>query len=301
METIELNVYMKKFFRTLSIGIVVILFFSGCNTVPDTETPYETFVESDTPSTTGSPDSVYSTPQESEPTVFIPVIGIYAGAGSWDENVVAFENFFVNSGYEYENFDEEDLIKDNFLDSFDLIWFPGGFSAEYRSLIPEAGHDAIRIFVENGGMLAATCAGAYYVADIMRWQGNDREYPLKIFKGTSVGPLSGLVGWGQITNIKLDETIFGSEFPDFLPMYYFDGPYFVPHDEEDIIVAARYVVNDEPAVIAGKYGEGKYILFGPHPELGGYTPSNPEINLDGEEGAQWPWLKNILNWFFSLI
>ena len=235
---------------------------------------------------------------EPEPVPKLPYIGIYSGAGSWDTNVEAFGHFFDFYEYEWAEFDQHDALSPDFLSNFDLLWFPGGGSADYKYNIKD--HSVIRSFVENGGMLAGTCAGAYYAADIMSWFGDEYEYPLGLFKGKSIGPLSGLVGWGEITALTLNKDLdFNSDFNSNVTMYYFDGPYFSPDEPDSVIVLASYEVNKQPAVIAGSYGLGKYLLFGPHPELGGYSSSSPDFNLNGGEGAFWPWLHQSILWFCS--
>ena len=133
----------------------------------------------------------------------------------------------------------------------------------------------------------------------MVWYGEASEYPIKVFDGKAVGPLSGLVSWGEIAQIRVSENIFIQEFQEPLSVYYYDGPYFVPDEVADVDILARYDINNEAAVISGNYGNGRYILFGPHPELGGDYSSSSGINVDGGEGAQWEWLDKSLRWFFT--
>jgi glutamine amidotransferase-like uncharacterized protein len=224
-----------------------------------------------------------------------PRIGIYAGKGSWDINILAAERFFEHYGVKYKLFDEQDALDGSINQDFDLIWFPGGFAAEYKNLIPN--HDNIIMFVEQGGIFVGSCAGAYYASSILRWLGTDNPYPLELFKGKAVGPLAGEIGWGEIAKLSLEPGHpVNNNFDSALDMYYFDGPYFEADDPSSIQILARYTINNEPAVIAGRYGAGKFLLLGPHPELGGYTPESPDFNLDGGEGAQWPWLYAALIW-----
>jgi glutamine amidotransferase-like uncharacterized protein len=224
-----------------------------------------------------------------------PRIGIYAGKGSWDINVLAAERFFEHYAVNYDLFDEQDAIDGSINKDFDLIWFPGGFAAEYKNLIPN--HDNIILFVEQGGIFVGSCAGAYYGSAVLRWLGTDHPYPLELFKGKAVGPLAGEIGWGEIATFNLEAGHpVNSEFDSALDMYYFDGPYFEADDSSSIQILARYAINNEPAVIAGRYGTGKFLLLGPHPELGGYTAESPDFNLDGGEGAQWPWFYAALLW-----
>lgn len=227
-------------------------------------------------------------------------VGIYSGTGSWELNVEAIVNFLDYCGLEQAAFNEDSLSDDSFQENFDLIWFPGGFAAEYKNLLPPSAHTNISSFIESGGAFIGSCAGAYYAAGILRWQGSDYQYPLGLFSGTAAGPLSGLIASGEVAAFHLDQDHpLNENFEATLDMYYFDGPYFIPTADDRVFILARYEVNDEPAVIAGRFGSGKYLLLGPHPELGGYSPGSPQSNLDGGEGAQWPWLEAVLDWFIG--
>ena len=229
---------------------------------------------------------------------YLPVIGIYSGVGSWDINVEAFINFLDYYEYTWIRVDEEDMVAMDLAGHMDVIIFPGGFAAEYKNLIPD--HDNLIHFVKEGGIFIGTCAGAYYASDILTWHGTDYQYPLGFYDGRGIGPLAGQVNWGDITGFLLTPGHPVNEgFNQTLEIYYFDGPYFDLDETASVEIIASYKVNNQPAVIAGRYGEGKYLLFGPHPELGGYSAQSPEFNLHGEEGAQWPWLQSSLTWLYN--
>ena len=226
----------------------------------------------------------------------LPRVGLYGGKGSWSENVEITGKFLDYYGFEWSLFDENEAVDLNLEDHYDLLWFPGGFAAEYKNFISD--HSNIRDFVKEGGLFVGSCAGAYYASAVLRWQGTDYEYPLKLFAGKGVGPLSGLIGWGETGLIELKENHpANSNFDHEKEMYYFDGPYFEPEDGEAVTVLARYHVNDEPAVISGEKGAGKYLLLGPHPEIGGYSEQSPQFDPEGKNGGQWPWLHQVLVWF----
>ncbi len=228
----------------------------------------------------------------------LPKIGIYSGVGSWDVNVEAFINFFDFYEYTWILVDEKDMGNMDLAGKIDAIIFPGGFAAEYKNLIPN--HDNLIYFLKEGGIFIGTCAGAYYASDILTWHGTDYQYPLGFYDGRGIGPLAGQVNWGDVTGFQLTPGHPVNEsFNQTLDIYYFDGPYFDIDETASVEIIASYVVNNQPAVIAGRYGEGKYLLFGPHPELGGYSAQSPEFNLHGEEGAQWPWLQSSLIWLFD--
>ncbi len=226
-----------------------------------------------------------------------PRIGLYAGKGSWPENITIIENFLDYYGFSWSVFDEEDAVNLNLIEEFDTIWLAGGFSAEYKYYIKD--HSNIKNFINEGGLFIGTCAGAYYAADVLRWKGTDYEYPLKLFKGKGIGPMSGLIGWGETSTLKLEgEHPANLGFKPERNIYYFDGPYFKPYDEEAVTVLARYTVNDQPAVIIGDSGAGHYLLMGPHPEIGDSWEQTAQAE-ESKQGAQWPWLYQLIIWVYN--
>lgn len=320
MQTRPINFFQSLFLLLLCLvfSCALLFFLSACssllpffdaehlnssssnNLFPAETSASETDASDSNPPSAANPESEQNTSCSGapEPVAELPYIGIYSGAGSWDLNVEAFKRFFDYYDIKWTEFDEKQALDLNELEMFDLLWFPGGFSAEYKYNIQD--HSAIRAFVEKGGLFAGTCAGAYYAAETMRWFGTDSPYPLGFFAGTAQGPLSGLVGWGEQTTLKLNEQLaFEGNFTPGLTVYYFDGPCFLPQEPQDIIILATYQVNEKPAVVAGTFGHGKYLLFGPHPELGGYNSNNEGFNLDGDGGAQWPWLYAALLWLIN--
>ncbi len=224
--------------------------------------------------------------------VTVPKVALYSGSGSWAENVNILKEFFDSYAIEYVLVDEQYVIEPGLNEQTEIIIFPGGGAADYRYEI--SNHDSIRNFVENGGLFIGFCAGAYYAADIFIWEGTEYNYPLELFSGSSVGPLTGQIGWGEQALLKLNPDHPANEsFDHELDIYYFDGPYFIPHDSDEvdagtIKILAHYDVNDQPAVIAGRFGEGGYLLFGPHPEMDDHEKG---------EGTNWPWLYSSLLWF----
>lgn len=290
-----------RFLRMLFLLSAFLLLICACSdtSMPETVEPEPVDESISVPpndSATGNHnDETAVVSDKPEKLLWPPRIGIYAGKGSWDINILTAERFFEHYGVQYELFDEQDAVNGSINQKFDLIWFPGGFAAEYKNLIPN--HDYISLFVEQGGIFVGSCAGAYYASAVLRWLGTDHPYPLELFKGKAVGPLAGEIGWGEIATFNLEPGHpVNTEFDSVLDMYYFDGPYFEAYDPSSIQILARYAINNEPAVIAGRYGTGKFLLLGPHPELGGYTPDSPDFNLDGGEGAQWPWLYAAFLW-----
>ena len=134
---------------------------------------------------------------------------------------------------------------------------------------------AIRTFVYNGGRYLGLCMGEYMVD-------NDPGYALGLntnqyiitpdaevtTEADSVIP----VYWGGITCY----------------MYFQDGPYFMPTDD-DVQVLARYT-NGEIAAMVQPYGKGKIGVSGTHPEATDewykkYLLTDPD-GLDADQGHE---------------
>lgn len=229
-----------------------------------------------------------------EKPAFDCTVGLYTGQGSWDVDLEALRNFLAAYELDCVEIDQETASSGDLNALCDILIFVGGASAEYRAYL--GNHANISSFVEKGGSFVGFCAGAYYAASTMRWQGKTFDYPLKLFPGEAAGPY---LPWGSLATMVLNPDLeFQQEFSDTLGMWYFGGPCFNSFSETEVEVLARYQANNEAAVIAFPFGRGAVLLLGPHPELG-YNPSEELVHTGGEGGAQWRWLYASLQWLMD--
>ncbi|SQC93795.1 Uncharacterized conserved protein [Cedecea neteri] len=189
-------------------------------------------------------------------------IAIYRGAAGCEDCSEMVAKSLQNSGkniaisYIGEN-EKLKLTRQN-LSKFDLYVQPGGgqdIPAAYDA-IGDDGAQAIREFVRRGKGYLGLCMGAY-LAD-KDWIGLI-DKPLESEAGR---PGSGVADEGDYTlNIR-----WGNKTE---PFYYQDGPYF-NHDAKSsgFTPVARYS-NGDVAIAAYRYGKGKVVLTGPHPEADG--------------------------------
>ena len=71
---------------------------------------------------------------------------------------------------------------------FDVIVFPGGYAYGYKTGLD--GHEQkIRDFILAGGSYFGICAGGFYAAGTIWWEGRSYPYPLDIYSGEATGPL----------------------------------------------------------------------------------------------------------------
>jgi len=143
----------------------------------------------------------------------------------------------------------EDISRTN-LARFDVIYFPEGPHYEVQ---PEQ-YTNILQFVAEGGGYVGSCQGSFFAEKIGLL---DIEcYACNI--------------WGLFA-VTLKPHVITDGRDDVIHMHFGNGPIMVPGT--NCTVAATYVASlpDRPtpaAIVAGRYGKGRVVLFGPHP-LGG--------------------------------
>lgn len=166
-----------------------------------------------------------------------------------------------------------------------LLVFPGGMDRFYMRQLGEKGRMAIYKYVASGGGYLGICAGAYFAAkriiyqgaeDKKPWQGDNR---LGLFKGLASGPVPSLPA-------AMNEGYEGTSLPDIIiehkkgdnlkkvtPSFYLGGAFFVPDagTSDEIEVIARYKnIDDQPiAALRAPVGLGVAVLCGTHPEITG--------------------------------
>lgn len=219
-------------------------------------------------------------------------IAVYGGAGTGDPTREAIEAFLDHAGIGRQTIRPDDVPA---LDPgrFDAFYVPGGWAWPYvRDIAPE-GKRALRGFVRDGGCYLGVCAGAYFAADLIRWEGRFVEYDLDLFRGLAAGPIDAIRPWKgwRLTELELDpdHPISGGRREQ--RALYWGGPAFELHPrQQGVEVLARYRVTGRPATIVFPYGRGRVLLMGCHLELG-WDEERGRFDLAGGHGAQWEWLE----------
>ncbi len=171
-------------------------------------------------------------------------------------------------------------IREGALDSFDIAVFAGGSGTTQGEQLEEEGRKAVLGFVEGGGSYLGICAGAYLAS-------SRRDAYLAML------PYEHHLPWALGSGyVDIEITASGRELLDnpdagIVNVRYNNGPIFLdgeggaPDLEADgyeVLAYFRSAVNDDsevmvdmPAIVAGDYGAGRFILVSPHPETLGDT------------------------------
>lgn len=172
--------------------------------------------------------------------------------------------------------------------SVDIFVMPGGADLWYLEKLEGAGNDAIRAYVEAGGVYFGICAGAYYACQALQWAIDDPDMaingarPLGFIPATAVGPILSFVEgqslrkgcWQAVVKLDLAHKAGLSDAWQALPastsILYWAGPVFTGlPDAGHITVLGRYadLPDKPPAIVSVKVGEGLCVAAAPHPEV----------------------------------
>jgi glutamine amidotransferase-like uncharacterized protein len=180
-------------------------------------------------------------------------------------------------------------IRSGCLNSLDVIIFPGGRGKRQSEALGAKGRQAVRSYVQSGGGCVGVCAGAYLVAGQFDW--SLRLIEGQILTGEADVPEIGHrsmwdrgAGSVQIEFTAAGKLALGSPM-GVNDVRYSGGPIFCEAGVLQVpkyVVLARYrteiadydfqrgTMVGSPAIIAARFGDGRVIAMGPHPEM---TPS----------------------------
>lgn len=183
-------------------------------------------------------------------------------------------NFFVPRGIKVDFTDAAGIVSGKALGKDVLaLWMPGGAAGAYRAKLGRAGEEAVKKFVENGGLYAGICAGAYYGCRDISFEEHIPELEitargLDLVHDTAAGTLGKKLKLRPFAINEASAAVVTLEWADGRQFraHYLGGPAFKEEDK-DAEVLARYDVPGKPAaILRKKAGKGLVLLCGAHYE-----------------------------------
>jgi len=238
-----------------------------------------------------------------EPTGPVDV-GIYAGRGAFPEFVLALSTRLSAGKISIRPIGPDEITDGKLAKRCRCLLMPGGWAANYRADLGKVGAKRIREFVTKGNGYIGICAGAFFAAKRIVWEGESIPYPLDLFPGVPTGPIPKIAPWPEfaLTKISLDtKHQITKGFPKERTVLYYGGPVLEPLRKGAVKVLARFGKDGDPAIVAFSRGRGRVFLSSVHLEvcLGhdreaiGWPPGeveNPDPEQDAEllrRGAAW--------------
>jgi len=166
-------------------------------------------------------------------------------------------------------------VRAGVLSQFDVVVFPGGSPSSQASALGSDGRTAVREFVAAGGGYLGICAGAYLAS-------NEYAWALGVLDAHVVDAEHWARGSGVV---RLELSNLGATLlalrERFLDVQYVNGPVF-ERGRDDAIPNFRVlawfrgevakdgvpggVMPDTPAMVLGRFGDGRVVCSSPHPE-----------------------------------
>tara|TARA_Y100001934_G_scaffold114882_1_gene140623 strand:+ start:289 stop:1137 length:849 start_codon:yes stop_codon:yes gene_type:complete len=190
--------------------------------------------------------------------------------------------------FEIRRVKRQDLISKRNFNAKNVAAFilPGaGSNGEYDKRLQYDGMQAIKDYVNEGGLFFGICAGAYYASSRLEWkQGvpdkeRTKEPPLKLFNGVAKGPIRKLLQdnskdwhWDQAIAVPVKVTFKNGEEKEIKALYW-GGPHLLSDrpliENPDNFIKARFssLIARPPCLIETKVGKGTVILSSIHPEV----------------------------------
>jgi len=195
-----------------------------------------------------------------------PRVGVWTGAGSWPEGRAALIAAVTSAGLTPVALGPGPLASEQLTDLAAVV-LPGGWAPEALAGIGPSGVEALRAFVRKGGGCLAVCAGAYLVADDVIWEGTRVGYPLDLFPGEAIGPLTRLAPWPGRAGVHLRRVSGPHPLQDAgeLEACYYGGPAL--RSRAEVVPLLRYP-DGRLAAAALSCGLGRLVVIGPHLEVG---------------------------------
>ncbi len=202
-------------------------------------------------------------------------VALYDDAGSAGKGVPKVKEHLEKSpGMKVTIVKGED-IRAGVLKDFDVVIFTGGSGSGQANGIGENGRQEVKAFVERGGGYVGICAGAYLACEgfswglkvldartaSQKWRRGKGEVKMeltedgrRIFGDTHAGEFGVLYANGPILRPATNSAI-----PDFKPLAIFRTELAENGSPKGIMV-------NSPAAAAGELGQGRVLVFSPHPE-----------------------------------
>ena len=240
-----------------------------------------------------------------EETIAVLVVAGSSHSWTW------LADLLYSAGRHDARFVDERHLQEAVEDGCGVVVVSGGDAYRIASSLGDRGFGALRAFIEDGGLYAGVCAGAYLplptsVEPMCRFN-------LSSTKIENIAPLGGLelpdtprarVGYCDrmiVHPVRGEVTLSTGDTSVEAPLY--GGPIFKEPTEDECV--ARYsgptprtefqverdralgMLIDRPAAISTSFGSGRLLLFGPHLEHPSYPSANSAfLELLGVEPAE---------------
>ena len=218
-------------------------------------------------------------------------VAVYNDRGAMSSSSTALLNMFrwMRAEANYVNSTE---IQQGVLDGYDIIVFPGGSALDYYNYLGTLGRNAVIDFIAGGGSYFGICGGSVFGTD----------FYLGLFDGLTSGAVNG--SDTKIIPMIVNTNSTGPDLsnePSTYETLYWNSGYFYSSNVtymSTVIPIMFYTQNNEPAMIACKFGNGTVFLSYPHPEYeeNGALDGTDQFDYHNDPDSEWTLLLKVSLW-----
>ncbi|MDJ0974946.1 MAG: BPL-N domain-containing protein [Planctomycetota bacterium] len=215
-------------------------------------------------------------------------IGLYTGLGAHPNAVKTAAAACLHAGLTIRPLTPGQVNDGSFRKQVRCLLVPGGWAGDYVIDVDAKGAKHVRSFIDGGGGYVGVCAGAFFAASRIRWEGIEYDYPLDLFEGPAIGPIEKVAPWPQhaLAALKLDAShAMAKGLGTQRQAFYLGGPWFelkAPKGSS-VEVVARYAEGGAPAIVTFRRKRGRVFLSGVHIEYD-LTSAKDDISWPESEG-----------------
>lgn len=184
-----------------------------------------------------------------------PEVAVYVGTGAARAKDVTAA--LKRIGMPCRGLDER-AIRGSALDQFSVLIIPGGRTARMVRALGQEGLERIREFVADGGGYVGICAGAYMAATTVEVPGNP--------EGLGIVDIRNHRRAGKelrSLELRASQHPVVAGCPETMQIWYENGPAIEPGENSELLAAYG---DGTGAVVSGRFGRGRVVIFSPHPE-----------------------------------
>jgi glutamine amidotransferase-like uncharacterized protein len=221
-------------------------------------------------------------------------VAVYNGRGVLPSSAIALLNMFrwMNAEANYVNNTD---IQQGVLDEYDIIVFPGGGATDYSLYLETTGRTAVIDFVAGGGSYFGICGGSVFGTNVY----------LGLFNGYASGAVNGSDTklLRMIVNTNSTGPDLSGEPSTYDVLYWSSGSFYSSNSTymSTVISIALYPQNNEPGMIACRYGNGTVFLSFPHPEYeeGSARDGTDQFDYYHDPDSEWTLLMKVSLWLLE--
>ncbi|MFW9844773.1 MAG: hypothetical protein ACFFEV_09370 [Candidatus Thorarchaeota archaeon] len=181
----------------------------------------------------------------------------------------------------------------------EILAIPEGLGPYTERRLTDEGIQTIREWVALGGSYVGVRGSAAIAMNGSYFEGYTSSFDLALVNGTSY-EVEGLPD-RQMINVSINRDSSGPDLSNMAEnqsVLFVTGRYFVPDPGQNVISIANYTHINQPAMLAGEFGQGNYFISSPHFEYeeNGDRDGTDYMDEYDDPDSEWPMILTISRW-----